>query len=265
MRRIAVCALLAAALLAAPGAAHPQDKALTIRWYGQSFFLLTTAAGTRIALDPFGSIGFPMPADVQADAVTITHNHVDHNNPGLIKGSPEVLRGLTADGKDWTRIDQKVKDVRIYTVPSSYHDAEQGGKRGRNAIFVYEVDGLRLAHLGDLGTLLSPPQLQQIGAVDILFIPVCGRPFTIGPEEATQVVEQVKPRVAIPMHYKTPARPDWPGKDEKEFVAGKPNVRRLGGHTLTISKATLPATPQVVVMGYQEGGSQPPPLRTPSR
>ncbi len=211
---------------------------------------MTTAAGTRIAVDPFGAIGFPMPADVQADAVTISHNHQDHSNPGLIKGSPEVLRGLTPDGKDWNRIDQKIKEVRIYTVPS-YHDAEQGAKRGRNAIFVFEVDGLRLAHLGDLGTLLSPEQLQQIGAVDILFVPVGDGPFTVSVDDATKVVEQVKPRVTIPMHYKTPARPEWQGKDEKEFVAGKPNVRRLGGHTLTISKATLPSAPQLIVMEYQ--------------
>jgi len=250
MKRLTVGGILSAALLAVPGIAWPQDRGLTIRWYGQSFFLLTSSAGTRIAVDPFGQIGFPMPADVQADAVTISHNHVDHNNPGLIKGSPEVLRGLTADGKDWNRIDQKVKDVRIYSV-RSYHDTEQGAKRGPNAIFVYELDGLRLAHLGDVGMLLSPEQLQQIGAVDILFIPVGNGPFTIGPEEATKVVEQVKPGVTIPMHYKTPARPQWPGKDEKEFVAGKPNVRRLGGHTLTISKATLSAAPQIIVMEYQ--------------
>ncbi len=249
MHRITGCALVAA-LLAVPGVARPQDKPLTIRWYGQSFFLLTTAAGTRIAVDPFGAIGFPMPADVQADAVTISHNHQDHSNPGLIKGSPEVLRGLTPDGKDWNRIDQKIKEVRIYTVPS-HHDAEQGAKRGRNAIFVFEVDGLRLAHLGDLGTLLSPEQLQQIGAVDILFVPVGDGPFTVSVDDATKVVEQVKPRVTIPMHYKTPARPEWQGKDEKEFVAGKPNVRRLGGHTLTISKATLPSAPQLIVMEYQ--------------
>lgn len=250
MQQTMMWAALAAALLTLPGAAHPQEKGVTIRWYGQSFFLLTSSAGTRIALDPFGNIGFPMPADVQADAVTITHNHLDHNNPGLIKGSPEILRGLTADGKDWNRIDQKVKEVRIYTVRSD-HDAEQGAKRGPNAIFVYEVDGLRLAHLGDLGTLLSPEQLQQIGAVDILFIPVGDGPFTIGPQEATQVVQQVRPRVTIPMHYKTPARPQWPGKDEQEFLAGKANVRRLGGHTLTVSKATLPPVPQIVVMDYR--------------
>jgi len=223
MHRITGWVVVAAAVLGVPGGARPQDKGLTIRYYGQSFFLLTTAGGTRIAGDPFGAIGFPMPADVQADVVTITHNHQDHNNPGLIKGSPEVLRGVTPDGKDWNRIDQKVKEIRIYTVPS-FHDTEQGAKRGRNAIFVYEVDGLRLAHLGDLGTLLSPEQLQQIGAVDILFIPVGDGPFTIGPEEATKVVEQVRPRVTIPMHYKTAARPEWPGKDEKEFVAGKPSV-----------------------------------------
>ena len=250
MKRTFMWATLSAALLAVPGVARPQDKTLTIRWYGQSFFLLTSSTGTRIAVDPFGQIGFPMPAVVQADAVTISHNHVDHNNPELVKGPPEILRGLTADGKDWNRIDRKVKEVRMYSVPA-YHDAEQGGRRGRIAIFVYKVDGLRLAHLGDLGTLLSPEQVQQIGAVDILFIPVCDRPFTIGPEEATQVVERVKPQVTIPMHYKTPARPQWEGKDENEFVAGKPNVRRLGSHTLTISKATLPATPQIIVFEYK--------------
>lgn len=250
MRRIAVWAIGAAALLAAPGVAPAQEGMLVIRWYGQAFFLLTSSAGTRIAVDPFGAIGFPMPADVQADAVTISHEHQDHNNAGLVKGSPEVVRGLVEGGKDWNRIDQKVKGVRLYTL-ASFHDGEQGARRGRNAIFVFEVDGLRLAHLGDLGTLLSPEQLQQMGPIDVLFIPVGDGPFTIGPEEATKVMEQVRPRVTIPMHYKTPARPQWPGKDEKEFVAGKPNVRRLGGHTLRISRGTLPAAPEIVVMEYR--------------
>lgn len=250
MKRPAVWAFLVAALLILPGVAHPQERTLTIRWYGQAFYLLTSSAGTRIAVDPFGSIGFPVPADVHADAVTISHEHRDHNNAGLIKGSPEILRGLADGGKDWSPIDRKVEEVRVYTVPS-FHDAEQGAKRGRNAIFVFEIDGLRLAHLGDLGTLLTPEQLQQMGAVDILLIPVGDGPFTIGPAEATQVVDQVKPRVTIPMHYKTPARPQWPGKDETEFVAGKSNVRRLGNHTLKISKETLPPAHQIIVLEYQ--------------
>jgi len=256
MTRI-IWTLFIVVLLAAP-AGLAQEQPITIRFFGQAFFLITTSEGTRIAIDPYGQIGYPLPQDVQADVVLVTHEHIDHNNVGLIKGASRVLRGLAAGAGDWSRTYERIGGVLIYVVPS-FHDNDQGTTPlGLNAIFVIEASGLRLAHLGDVGQLaLTEGQVRAIGAIDILMIPVGDGPFTISGPEATRVAAQLRPRVIIPMHYKPAAVPfplDERRKllsDEGPFLAGKQNVRRLGSSTLKISRAELPATTQIVVMDYR--------------
>ncbi|MGH2398974.1 MAG: MBL fold metallo-hydrolase [bacterium] len=247
-----VVVLLVILLLAAgANAGFAASDSLSLHYYGQSFFLITTAGGTRIVLDPFTNIGFPMPSGVVADAVFITHEHGDHNNAALIGGNPKVFRGLTASPPGWNMIRERIGDALVYSVPS-FHDNEGGtSARGFNALFVVEANGLRIAHLGDLGQAsLTDAQLRALGRVDILLIPVGGAPFTIGGAEATRVTEQLAPRIVIPMHYKTAARPQWPGADESAFLAGKSNVRRSGSD-LTFSAAALPAATQITVMDYR--------------
>ena len=247
-RRLAV---LTVALLLAFGAnvGLAADEAVTLRYYGQSFFVLTTPDGTRIALDPYGQIGFPMPTGVSAGAVFVTHEHGDHNNAALIQGSPKVLRGLMPGG--WATVRERVGDALVYSVPS-FHD-DQGGMspRGFNALFVIETGGLRIAHLGDLGqTALTDGQIRALGAIDILLIPVGGGGFTVTGEQASRLTDALRPRVVIPMHYKTAARPTWPGTDEQAFLAGKTNVNRVG-NTVSFTRGTLPASMQVMVMNWQ--------------
>ena len=242
---------LTVALLLAFGAnvGLAADEAVTLRYYGQSFFVLTTPDGTRIALDPYGQIGFPMPTGVSAGAVFITHEHGDHNNAALIQGSPKVLRGLIPGG--WATVRERVGDALVYSVPS-FHD-DQGGTspRGFNALFVIEAGGVRIAHLGDLGqTALTDGQIRALGAIDILLIPVGGGGFTITGEQASRLTDALRPRVVIPMHYKTAARPTWPGTDEQAFLAGKTNVNRVG-NTVSFTRGTLPASMQVMVMNWQ--------------
>jgi L-ascorbate metabolism protein UlaG (beta-lactamase superfamily) len=242
--------LLLAMLLAAPvGVA--QERPITIRYFGQAFFLITTPEGTRIAIDPYGQIGYPLPA-VEGDLVLVTHEHGDHNNIGLVRGTPRVLRGLAAGAADWNRIYERIGAVLVYSVPA-FHDNEQGTTpRGLTAMFVIEAGGLRIAHLGDLGQVaLSDGQVRAMGAVDILMVPVGDGPFTIGAAEATRVAAQLRPKVIIPMHYKTAATDRLPLVDEQQFLAGKQNVRRLGSSTLTISRDQLPAASQIVVMDYR--------------
>jgi L-ascorbate metabolism protein UlaG (beta-lactamase superfamily) len=246
-----VVLLLVLLLAVGANAGFAASDSLTLRYYGQSFFLITTAGGTRIVLDPFGNIGFPMPSGVEADAVFITHEHGDHNNGGLIGGNPKVFRGLTANPPGWNIIRERIGDALVYSVPS-FHDNEGGTSgRGFNALLVVEANGLRIAHLGDLGqAALTDTQVRALGRVDILLIPVGGAPFTIGGAEATRITEQLAPRIVIPMHYKTEARPQWPGADEQAFLAGKSNVRR-SGTTLTFSVPALPAATQITVMNYR--------------
>ena len=194
-----------------------------LEWWGQSMFLLRSPRGADIAMDPFGDIGYRVPdsGDVGAGIVTVSHEHEDHNNTS-ITGARVVLRGLTND--DWTDIDQRpTSDVRIRSVPS-WHDDSQGEERGRNAIFVFETGGVRIVHLGDLGHRLTQAQIDAIGPVDVLLVPVGGF-FTIDASGATDVMEQLQPRVTIPMHYKTksvtirqlkPAQPFFAGKQVEE-------------------------------------------------
>src|SRR5436190_5639265 len=187
-------ALLAVIVLVGlPAHAHAAPPAGKLTWYGQSCFLLETAAGTRIVMDPIPKgIGYELPQGLKADVVTISHEHSDHNNVGFVTGKPRVIRGLTADKKGWSRVDEKVKDVSIRTV-GVYHDADRGAKRGLDTVFICEVGGVRIAHLGDLGHVLNDEQLAAIGAVDVLLIPVGGT-FTIDALMATRVIEQLRPR-----------------------------------------------------------------------
>lgn len=248
MVRWVLLAVVIAVMTAAPFAVA-QETPVTIRYYGQAFFLVTSG-NLRIAIDPYGDIGYPFPR-VEGDVVLVTHEHRDHNNVALVGGARRVLRGLTEGGRDWARIYERIEGTLFYVVPS-FHDDQFGMARGLNGIFVIETAGLRIAHLGDLGQpFLSEGQLRAIGRVDILMIPVGGLPFTIGAREATEIAAQIRPRLIIPMHYRTAARPDWPGTDERPFLEGKPNVRRLGSHTLTVARDQLPATTQIVVMDWR--------------
>lgn len=244
-----VLPLVLIGMLISSPTATTQEAPVTVRYFGQSFFLLTSG-GLRIAIDPFGDIGYPFPS-VTGDVVLVTHEHRDHNNVGLVGGAPRILRGLTEGGRGWAKIYERIAGTLFYTVPS-FHDDQFGTARGLNAIFVIETGGFRIAHLGDLGQpFLSEGVLRAIGRADILMIPVGGAPFTIGAREATHVVEQIRPRIVIPMHYRTAVRPDWPGTDERPFLEGKPNVRRLESNTLTVARDHLPATTQIVVMNWR--------------
>jgi L-ascorbate metabolism protein UlaG (beta-lactamase superfamily) len=225
--------------------------AAKLTWYGQSCFLLESAGGTRVVMDPIpAGLGYTLPTDLKADAVTVSHEHGDHNNIPLVQGKPRVLRGLTADKKGWVKIDEKVKDVTIRSL-GVYHDEEKGAKRGLNTIFLFEVGGVRLAHLGDLGHLLSDSQLAAIGSVDVVLIPVGGF-FTIDARQATRVIDQLRPRlIIIPMHYKTDVLTIKELATVDAFLAGKPNVRREKGNSLSITGVKARPSTEVVVLNYK--------------
>ncbi len=226
--------------------------ALQLRWFGQSTFLLTSSIGTKILMDPVNAqTGYNITPINGVDVVTITHEHSDHNNVSLAPGNPLVLHGLSTSG--WNAIDQTVKGVRIISPSPAvpfYHDNTSGTQRGRNTVFIFEVDGLRIAHLGDLGHTLSPEAISAIGPVDVIMIPVGGS-YTIDAAAATTVVDQLKPKIVIPMHYKTPVMSaNWPGTTADAFLTGK-NVQRPNSTSINISKSTLPTQTTVVVLNYQ--------------
>ncbi len=214
---------------------------MELRYYGHSTFGLTSG-GKTIVIDPFNDdIGHPKPK-VSPDAVVISHEHFDHNNVGLVGGHPKVIRCLGHEGKTWASIDERVGPVHI-TGLGCYHDTEEGGARGLNTILLFEVEGLRVVHLGDLGHLLTDDQTRAIGKVDVLMIPVGGH-FTIGPAEAGKVMAQLKPRVVIPMHFKTGVNASWPIGTLDDFLKGKTAAKRVGA-SVTITAQSLPKGQEV--------------------
>lgn len=214
---------------------------MRIEWLGHACFLITSSDGTRILTDPYDpSVGY-RDMNVEADVVTVSHDHFDHNYVKGVGGSPEVVEGpgrRTAKGIEFLGV-------------GTFHDTSGGAQRGRNTVFVFEVDGLKVCHLGDLGHVLTEEQVREIGEVDVLLIPVGGT-FTIGPQEAWRVVEQLKPKVVIPMHFKTPAV-GLPIAPVDDFISGRPNVKRVGASEVEITKEALPAETEVWVLEPSRG------------
>lgn len=205
---------------------------MDIKWYGHASFLLTTAQGIKIITDPYepgaydGGIAYgPIPD--KADIVTVSHDHADHNYVKGLSGKPTVITG---EGR------HEAKGIVIEGV-STYHDDSKGTERGGNTIFTIIADEMRVCHLGDLGHLLSDTEIQQIGQVDCLFIPVGGF-FTIGPEEARQVTDQLHPKLIIPMHFKTD-KCGFPIAPVDQFIQGMKEVRRVTGSTFSFTKKGL--------------------------
>lgn len=165
---------------------------MQIKWLGHACFLIATREGIKLLTDPYDeSIGYPLPP-VSPDVVTVSHQHFDHNAVGACKGQPAVVEGSGT---------RQVKGITIRGV-ATFHDKKQGAQRGPNTVFVIETDGLRICHLGDLGHLLDAAKLREIGPVDVLLTPVGGT-YTIDADEAAALVKEMKPRIVVPMHYRT--------------------------------------------------------------
>jgi L-ascorbate metabolism protein UlaG (beta-lactamase superfamily) len=171
---------------------------MNIVWYGQSFFQITTSPKNNekinIAIDPFSQeIGIKPPI-LETDILLISHNHSDHNNIKTIKNNPFIIDGPG---------EYEIKNIYIKGF-YGFHDNVLGKERGRITIYTIESEGIKICHLSDLGQKeLDEKQLEQIGDVDILMIPIGGN-FTINAQEAIKIMSQIEPKIIIPMHYQIP-------------------------------------------------------------
>jgi L-ascorbate metabolism protein UlaG (beta-lactamase superfamily) len=209
---------------------------MKIKWLGHACFVLTSDTGIKIITDPYvtGSSLSYGEIEESADIVTVSHNHGDHNNVSAVQGNPGVVRGTT-----------ELKGIKFKGIPT-YHDDAGGKSRGDNTILCFEVDGIRVCHLGDLGHQLSAQQLAELGKVDILLIPVGGF-FTIDAKVASQVCNQLALKVVIPMHYKT-NKCEFPIAGVDEFLRGKKDVSRLDASEVEFKQEELPASTQIIVL-----------------
>lgn len=240
---------LGVVFMSGSGLVEAAANKLTIRWLGQACFLVTSPKGTKVLMDPVPSdIGYSH-SPVQADVITISHEHFDHTNVKLAQGNPKILRGLS--GNTWNKIDTNVGDVHIRSV-GVYHDTKKGALRGLDAIFILEVAGTNIVHLGDLGHVLDDSQVKAVGKVDVLLIPVGGF-YTIDAKDATSVVEQLSPkRLIIPMHYKTDVLTIKELAPVDGFLAKKSGVQRVDSNVYELDLSGKPTGPaSIIVLDYK--------------
>ena len=211
---------------------------MKIKWLGHASFTITSDTGTKIVTDPYKAGGDYSYGEINesADIVTVSHGHSDHNNVAAVRGNPKIVKGA---------VTEEIKGIAIKGIPS-YHDDAGGRKRGQNTIFCFEVDGIRVCHLGDLGHLLSDEQIAEIGTVDILMVPVGGY-YTIDARVATQVCNQLKPKVIIPMHWNLKwSFPEIASVDK--FLQGKTNISQMDSSEVEFKQGELPASTQIIVL-----------------
>ena len=211
---------------------------MKVRWLGHASFMISSDTGTSIITDPYttgGSLSYGEITET-ADIVTVSHGHGDHNNARAVGGNPVLVNraGTT-----------EAKGIKFKGIPT-YHDEAGGSARGNNIIFCFEMDGIRVCHLGDLGHQLNAQQIAELGKIDILLIPVGGY-YTIDARVASQVADKLAPGVIIPMHFKT-AKCDLPITGVDEFLQGKKDVTRLDTSEAEFKAEQLPTSTQIIVL-----------------
>jgi L-ascorbate metabolism protein UlaG (beta-lactamase superfamily) len=247
---------LALFLLLPPAVPAADAGKLVIRWHGQSFFEIISSKGTRIVIDPHAIEQYGRPS-VKADIILTSHLHTDHTQADVVENYRDAKRIDGVVGADnlkgrWNIVtDLKIKDVTLTSI-GTYHDEQEGLTRGKNVIWLIDVDGLRIAHLGDLGHFLRTADQKKAGKVDVLMIPV-GGVYTINGSDAKRVVEQIKPtRYILPMHYGTPVYDALLTPDEFLEDQKKESVKKLKTNELVIDpSAKPPAEPEIVLLNWQ--------------
>lgn len=211
---------------------------MIITWLGHSCFKLQDkigADGVTLITDPYSKeTGLKLPS-LEADLVTVSHDHNDHNNVSAVKGNPRVI---SCAGE------YDVKGVFVEGI-DSFHDETKGGKRGGNIIYRIEIDDISVAHLGDLAHTLDNTELEKLVGIDILLIPVGGN-YTLDAKKAVEVISQIEPRIVIPMHYR---HPDLKIElDDLEKFIKELGVVPTHEEKLKISKKDLPAEEMELVI-----------------
>lgn len=210
---------------------------MDVNWLGHSCFRIRGKQAT-IVTDPFPpGLGYTL-GKLTADIVTISHQHQSHSYYKGVGGDPKVIAGPG---------EYEIKGVLIIGI-ATFHDAEEGEIKGKNTVYLIEIDGITVCHLGDLGHVLTAAQVEEVDDVDVLLLPVGGK-STINAATAAEVIRQIEPKVVIPMHYKTPAL-----KRELESVDSflkEMGIERSASQAkLSLNPSSLPTSTQVFLLDY---------------
>ena len=212
---------------------------MEISWLGHACFLIETSQGTRLITDPYesggygGAVGYG-PINLEADIVTVSHQHSDHNNIQDFRDSLIV----NAEGA------VSIKDIEIKG-RLSYHDNEKGALRGENIIFTIQADGLKIVHFGDLGE--KDIDLTPFRDIDIAIVPVGGT-FTIDAAQASQLIREIHPKITIPMHYKT-SKLGFDIDRVEKFLKANPAYENKD--FLEVNRDNIGSFKKIVVLKYQ--------------
>ncbi len=212
---------------------------MRITYLGHACFAVE-ASEARVVMDPFAAdIPYAFPP-TRADIVTMSHDHFDHNAVDRVGGRPTPVRGPGI---------HHAIGVEILGI-ASWHDAAGGTQRGPNTIYAVTLEGLRLAHLGDLGTPLDAAQRAALRDAHVLFLPVGGR-YTLDAQTAVAVARSLPSvRLVFPMHYQTQATCDWPIAPVDDFLRTMDNVRHIGNSSVVLTSETLPEVLEVWLLDH---------------
>jgi L-ascorbate metabolism protein UlaG (beta-lactamase superfamily) len=208
---------------------------LEIRWHGHSCFEISN--DHTLVTDPHDgkSIGIPTPM-VTADIVLVSHDHYDHNSTKTVANDQTTI--ITDKRK------RTIHDITIKGI-STFHDTCQGEKRGENTVFLFTIEDITFCHLGDLGHALTDKQIESLGKVDILFIPVGGT-YTLDIDQISEVISKIKPGIIIPMHYKIEGL-SLPIAPVDDFLSHATQDVLKVGNQIDIEKEDLPKKPEIWV------------------
>lgn len=249
--------LLLATLLgpvAASAQESPASSEMTIEYIAHAAFRITSSGGSTVLIDPYASrvwLGYDFPSDISTDAVLITHPHYDHD-AGQYRGMPfpwsRDIRVIRYPGRF------TIGDITVYGIAGKHADP-YGKEFGQvNTIFVIEMDGVRIAHLGDNGPL-SAENVAAMGPVDFLMMPIDAEYHILKEEEIQNIISSVAPRFVVPMHYRiaaleaSPTSPSDLGEIDP-WLDGKSGVLRLSEHAETFSSSDLPANTRFIVFPH---------------
>jgi len=210
---------------------------MNINWLGHSCFKIA-GRQTTVVTDPYSpSLGY-LSGKTTANIVTVSHQHEGHSYVEGVGGEPKLVAGPG---------EYEINGVLIIGI-ATFHDALGGSQLGKNTVYVMEVDGVSVCHLGDLGHVLTTGQVEELGGVDVLLLPV-GGVSTINASMAAEVVRQLEPKVVIPMHYQTMAL-NWNLEPVDKFLK-EIGIKEVSSQTkLSFTKPSLPENTQVFLMDY---------------
>lgn len=212
-----------------------------VQWFGHSSFLVHSGSQTKVVTDP----NLNVTPGIRADAVTVSNDHFTHNNVGAVAGNPIILRGITLR-QTWNPIRTSIKDIAIVNIPSQ-RGVGWGGVA--NSIFIYEMGSLCLAHLGNIGHLLTPEQEKVLQRVDVMMTPI-DTMTNLGFEDLIKVIEQAHPPIVIPMHYDVPRQADL----FTSFVGERYPIRWIKDSQLVLSRPMLPKSTEIFILAHPRPG-----------